>query len=482
MSNGSNALDAIKHVVVLMFENRSFDHLFGAYPGANGLFDQNGKLKPDVYNLSNPTQPTAPGVQRYVPIEITPDVALEHDFDHDFGDGMMQELFGPGTTGFVDGKPVNAPALMSPKTNGGFVSTTAYNAAGHPKNGQQSMSYYRHGSLQVLHALAAEFVLCDHFFCDAPATTLLNRLFMHSASTDNHLTDKQSGIDLKVPTIFERIEEKKRTWKMYAPWAIRQDGTVVPNTHMDTVFFHHIKHSAFTNRPITEFASDLLEVNQIGGTALPFYSFLMCWLPFDHIFTTATDTSMHPNADIRAGENLLAAVYKALRNSPHWKDTLLIVTFDENGGIYDHVAPRPAKRPDPNAKVAHYTDTYLNAECTFDFGLLGPRVPALLISPWLRKGAIASDPYQNTSILRLIRKLIDAPKLTMRDDTAPCLSKVFDDFGLPQARTDCPTSIEGYANYPYADGDLAKTYRVPLDCAIEAPAYAAQLAKLYGSG
>jgi phospholipase C len=204
----------------------------------------------------------------------------------------------------------------------------------------------------------------------------------------------------------------------------------------------------------------------------------MRWLPLtDKISTTSTDTSMHPNSDIRPGENYLAAVYKTLRNSPCWNDTLLIVTFDENGGLYDHVAPPATKAP--NSKTGSEYDQYLGAECTFDFTLLGPRIPALLVSPWLRPG-IATHQFQNTSVLRLIEDLIGSPCLNARDGNAPKLDCIFDDFGLPQPRTDCPASFPGYPGFPYADGDLGKIYVVPPGAKGAAPRYMAHLARIYG--
>lgn len=468
--------EAIKHVVVLMFENRSFDHLFGAFPGVNGIFTEDGCVNPEIYNLADPTQPQGPSNEIYMPVAITPEIKLEHDFDHNFGNGMMQELFGPGTTGCQDGLPINAPAKTYPSTNSGFVSTIAYNVNANTRNGPQSMSYYQHGSLRVLHRLASEFVLCDNWFCDIPATTLLNRFFMHTAQTDGILTDGQGGTIIGSKTIFDQITEHGASWKMYAPLAEKLGQgiiEIIPNPQIDSRFLAtQIQDSPFTNRPITEFAADL------AAGKLPLYSFLMCWLP-PKISNKSIDTSMHPNSDIRPGENYLAAVYNALRNSPHWNDTLLIVNFDENGGMYDHVAPPKAVAP--NSKVGREWDEYLQAHCTFDFTRLGPRIPALLISPWLRRG-IAKQRYENVSILRFIQSLIGAPGLTARDADAPTLDTIFAEFHQPQPRTDCPASVAGYPGFPYADGDLSKTYVVPSDAEAAPPPYMAQLAKSYRLG
>src|SRR4030081_1436405 len=101
---------------------------------------------------------------------------------------------------------------------------------------------------------------------------------------------------------------------MFAP-GTEKNGDAIPNPQIDSRFLQTIQDSSNTNLPITEFASD------VANGTLPLYSFLMCWLPLT-VSSQETDTSMHPNSDIRPGENYLAAVYNALRNSPRWNDTL----------------------------------------------------------------------------------------------------------------------------------------------------------------
>lgn len=447
------------HIVVLMFENRSFDHLFGAFPGVNGVLDEAGHVKPGLYNLADPTQPANEATNPPIlPFAITPDVPLNHDFFHDFS-GMMPELFGPLTSGWSQSQgAIDAPATTYPATNSGFYSAAAYNVDpdGGTINGLQDMSYYSNGSLKVLHRLASEFVLCDNWFCDTPGDTLLNRFFMHAATANGELSDSQ-GLVIDVPTIFDRIEAADETWKMYAPWA-DIDGQTVSNRQIDTRFFPSVQNSPNTNLPVTQFAEDLA-----SGT-LPFYSFLMCWLPLNQ---NLPDTSMHPNSDVRVGENYLAAVYNALRNSPHWEDTLLIVTFDENGGIYDHVPPRTTVAPDD--KTGSLLDPYRSGiQLSFDFTLLGPRIPVLMVSPWLSSG-IAGGQYQNTSVLRMIHDRIGSKPLTLRDANAPQLDAILAEFGLAQPRTDCPASMPGYENLAYADGDLCQTYSPPPDAAAAEP-------------
>ena len=438
----------IKHIVVLMFENRSFDHMLGGMPGVNGVLLPDGTVNPACYNTMSPTH--APDSIQNKPVYSTPidlsgQAGLTHDFNHDFGDGMMPDLFGPGTTGYLDGKPVNAPAVTYPGMNSGFLSTVAYNvnvaeaealhmpvSAGkdplqqvHPVNGPSSMYFFENGSLKVFHQLASEFVVCDNWYCDMPGHTQPNRCFMHCATSGNMGIDEtNTGMELS-KTIFQQIEGMGYDWKMYTPGGWWRDST----------FLAGIVNSPYADVPIDQFCKDLQ-----NGT-LPFYSFLMPGLGAD------PDTSMHPASRVEPGENYLAAVYNALRVSPYWENTLLIVNFDENGGIYDHVMPPQAATPDPLKPISYATNNN-GTQAEFDFSLLGPRIPTLLISPWLFKG-IDSTQYQNTSILRYLQDLISGStglflNLTQRDAKAPSIVQVFDSLGSVEPRTDCPLNIEGY--------------------------------------
>jgi phospholipase C len=432
----SNALSAIQNVVVLMFENRSFDHIFGALPGVNGVLLPDGQVKPNLYNLPDPTQPPS---ATNVPVYSTGvDTAykLPHDFNHDFGDGMMPDLFGPGTTGFVDGKPIGAPTKTYPATNSGFLSSTVFAASGQPQ-GPSAMTYFAYQSLQVLHTLADNFVVCDNWFCDMPGHTLPNRCFMHCATTGNvGIADNDSGT-IYSPTIFQLIEGCGQTWKMYSPLSGQFDSYWLNDSS---------RLSPNTGISIEQFAADL------KNGALPFYSFLMCWTDY----TAKRDSSMHPASPLQPGENYLAAVYNALLASPYWQNTLLVVTFDENGGIYDHVVPLAAVQPEIGPPQT-ITNNY-GTDSTFDFTLLGPRIPVLLISPWLAHGVDCTQ-YRNTSILRFLEDLLVPPtspnatsvSLSSRDATATSIAEAFNKLGLTTPRIDCKPA-EGYPGYIWYDG------------------------------
>ena len=166
---------------------------------------------------------------------------------------------------------------------------------------------------------------------------------------------------------------------------------------------------------------------------------------------------MHPDSLVEAGENFLACIYNALNQSQYWGNTLLIVNFDENGGMYDHKRVPATVAPDfdPNngqqPPVWTWKSSITGLTYSFDFTVLGARIPVLLISPWLQAG-VCNTQYQNTSILRFLQDLLPNTAepywLTRRDQNAPSIAPVFDysQFGASAIRNDCPSNIQGYTN------------------------------------
>lgn len=433
--------EKIKHVVVLMFENRSFDHLLGAMPEVNGLFDEQG-LKQDVYNLCDPLKPPGPDNLKQLPFPITPGISERtyiRNPNHSFA-GVMADLYGPGTIGVIRGEALHPPCKTYPATNSGFIHTN-YVQAGPPGYPEQYsvMAYFEWESMQVFHRLAKEFVVCDNWFCDFPGHTNPNRAFMHCATTGHMLMDCNTS-DVFEPTIFERLESMDKDWKMYMPAA---------TDIADTAFLNNLVNSKkwpahpdnCTDVLLSQFCTDV----QLGQ--LPFYSFICPWK------FCGQDPSMHPASPVEAGENLLAGVYLVLRNSSLWENTLLIVNFDENGGLYDHVRPPAVTPPYPGENcemVSEGSRPYL-----FDYSTLGPRIPVLLISPWLNKG-IDSTRLQNTSILRFLFDLASgftAPSyLTERDLNASSVALALENHFRSTAREDCPEALPVYENFVFHDG------------------------------
>lgn len=450
-----SAVGNIKHVIVLMFENRSFDHVLGDMPGVNGVHAINGAPNPEIYNLPDPTQPPSGSNPPVTPMEIVTGAGpatvngqpvnyeaaeITYNYDHSFA-GMMSDLYGAGTNGVVNGQPTPTPAKMFPGTNPGFYQ--------HAQDTASVLSYFAWYSMQVFHPLADNFVVCDAWYCDYPGYTLANRAFMHCATIGSQGLNDPNFEMVNSLSIFEQLERINQTWKMY--WSGDNCDTVWLNDTVQQQLWNSQEPGGFnvSEVPIAQLFVDLKSDPE--NSTLPFYSFIMCWN------SIGTDTSMHPDSSVEAGENLLACIYNALRASPYWENTLLVVTFDENGGIYDHMPVLPATPPVAGRKPQ------TEGPYTFDFTVLGPRIPVLLISPWLQRG-VCSTQFQNTSILRFLQDLgVGAllssppagPFLTQRDKTAPSITSVFDysGFGLPTVRdpSSYPASVAPYqesSRYP----------------------------------
>jgi phospholipase C len=463
MPNAASASDQIENIVVMMFENRSFDQIFGDCPGVNGLFDPKHAFKHECYNVKDPLKEPGPGNERILPRALDVDKPLDGDPDHSFP-GMIVDIFGPGTTGVLHGKPINNPTKTHPDGMSGFV----YH---NPKDEQRDyiMGYFECGKLKVLHTLAANFLVCDNWFCDLPGHTWPNRMFMHCATTFNEeIDDPNAGHD-RYWTIYQLLEEAhlrggvaSAPWKMYV-LAGSEKGRLQYGM-ADSYFLNsYVRTSPCTNRPISEFVTD------VNNGTLPFYSFIVPGPP-QSCNQPWMNTSMHPVAMMQPGENVLGAVYNTLRSSSYWEKTLLIVTFDENGGLYDHVAPLEAAIPIPQFKPSAED----KGQREFDFSLLGPRIPVLLISPWLNQG-VDSHQYQNTSILRFLEEKAGTfarSGLTERDYKANSLSPAFQDFGTDAPRTKTPEKLELYVDvpgqtgkkFPYYDGDLMCPIDLVADC------------------
>jgi phospholipase C len=250
--------------------------------------------------------------------------------------------------------------------------------------------------------------VCDHWFASAPTETLPNRAFTCAATSQGHMDDKTHTFT--APSIFGLLGSHGITWGIYGYTA----EPLTRNTFTDIASAQHGTIGLFTD--FTSAAAN--------GT-LPAFSFLEpSW--------GADGDSQHPNYDVAKGEHLIHDVYQALRNGPAWPKTLLVLTYDEHGGCYDHVPPPAGAVPPDNT----------TGEFGFDFTRFGPRVPAVLVSPLIPPNTVFrvpanSTPLDHTSILKTVQHRWNLPSLTARDAAAP-------DFGdaltLTTPRTDNPLS------------------------------------------
>jgi phospholipase C len=399
----ANQLGAIKHIVLLMLENRSFDQMLGF------LYESNGNTSPSNQPFDgltgNESNPDDAGREIKV-FKIDPE---QHTYlmpGADPGEGFHNTNYQLFCT--------DLPTAGEVPTNKGFVvnfkSAIASDLANHYQDSlpgtvpDEIMGMYPPEALPIMSALAKGFAVCDRWFASAPTQTIPNRAFVGAATSQGHLDNH-----VKVFTcgsIYGLLSKNNIDWAIYG---YNRD----PMTRLDFTDTQQADESHFGH--FRDFQS-----RAAAGT-LPAYSFLEpSW--------GSAGNSQHPNNDVSLGEQLMHDVYYAVRNGPGWNDTLLVITYDEHGGNYDHVPPPWGAVP-PDASVG---------EWNFDFTRFGVRVPALLISPRIAAGTVfraRRGTIDHTSVLKTIELRWALPALTERDKAAADLGDVLT---LATARTDDP--------------------------------------------
>ncbi len=412
-------LQNIQRFVVLMLENRSFDHLLGNLKPLIPAID--GVTGSEFSNFPDPNNPQPP------PVTTGPATGFAMPFDppHEFCD-VQKQLFGPDPTVQLCSNPPVVPAPMN-----GFLNTanSAATAAAVPADGFRVMEFFKPAQLSVMSTLAQEFALFNYWYSSLPGPTWPNRFFVHAA-TSGGLVDSPGteqivvGFSFASSTIYHALSDAGKDWRIY-------HGGLPQSAGIDSLRFAYI--DPFTRH----FREMKYFVNDVNAGILPEYTFIEP--QYDTGGNFVNGNSMHPLNDVRKGESLVKLVYETLRNSPkYWADTMFIITFDEHGGFFDHVPPPPA------APTGDDT-TYANPGHPFNFNRYGIRVPTIVISAYTRKGTLIGanpvDPntvFDHTSILATVEEKFGLPALTQRDKAANTLDVAVN---LTTPRTDAPLAL-----------------------------------------
>lgn len=373
----------IQHLVVLMLENRSFDHLLGFLKRENAAI--NGLT-------GDETNPAADELRPDVKVsDAAGDVQdLDPDPGHDFDDVTLQIFGVPDATG---------PADMS-----GFVRDYA-RVSGSTIHGENIMKCFHPETLPVLATLAMQYGVCDRWFASVPSSTIPNRMFVHGASSAGSVSQDAIEAPFLLKTIFEGFGPNTiHSYRIYSPGASILIANKFLMQHQDK----------FAN--YSQFEADALHGN------LPAYTFIEPTYDDDDAGNFAT--SQHPDFPVDRGERLIAEVYSILTKSPGWKSTLLLILYDEHGGLYDHVVPPTLACKPENA---HLPVPNSGPPFNFDFTRVGVRVPAVFVSPCIPPGTIISDQdYDHCSVVATVRKLFcqGSEPLTWREAQAATFENV----------------------------------------------------------
>jgi acid phosphatase len=417
--DGDAALRQLDHIIVIYLENRSFDNVYGEFPGANGLAAASGApLQVDGSGTPFATLPAVPGmasipttlpnapfdIEQFVPANVP-----TRDLVHRFYQEQRQ----------IDGGRMDKFALVSDAR--GLV-----------------MGFY-HTARLPLAAEAARYTLCDNFFHGAFGGSFLNHFWLIAAQTpvfpnapasavaqldangnlvrdgfvtpDGYAVNTAFSVNTPHPagvpqanlvpnqtfaTIGDRLSERGISWAWYAGgWNDALAG------HADPLFqFHHqpfvffARYADGTAAKAEHLKDEQDFVAALSNGRLPAVSFVK---------PIGIDNEHPGYTDLITGENHVKQLIDAVRSSPHWNHTAIIITYDENGGFWDHVAPPVADRWGP-----------------------GSRVPTIVISPFAHKGVVDHHRYDTTSILALIEHRWGLVPLSARDAAADPLSGAFD--------------------------------------------------------
>ncbi|XP_074292438.1 non-specific phospholipase C2 isoform X2 [Silene latifolia] len=335
----------IKTIVVLVMENRSFDHMLGWMKKLNPEINGVDGSETNHLSVSDPNS-------EIINYNDTSHYVVDPDPGHSF-QAMREQIFGSNQTRSDEPAPMNGFAQQAYSVNGSIE------MARHVMNG------FRPDMIPVYQTLVQEFAVFDRWFASVPSSTQPNRLFVHSGTSGGATSNIPALLAKGYPqrTIFENLEDSDIGFRIYYQ--------NIPAT----LFYRNLRKLKYIPKflPYGMFFKKHAREGKLPGYAV--------------IEQRYTDTKLdpanddHPSHDVYQGQLFIKEVYETLRASPQWNETLLLITYDEHGGFYDHVPTPLIGIPSPDGIVG--PEPFL-----FNFDRLGVRVPTIAVSPWIEKGTV----------------------------------------------------------------------------------------------
>jgi len=355
----------IEHVVVLMLENRSFDHMLGYLSLERGRTDVDG-LRPGMAN--------AVGATSYPIHRLGATHLPDERWDPDHSGGATREQINDGA---MDGFAAS------------YAQTLQGRGLANPDPGVV-MGYYNHEDLPVYDHLAEHFLVCDRWHSSVPGATWPNRLYALAGSAAGSLDDKKPLPLYDKHSFVRHLDAAGVSWRWYS----YDIGTL--RCGDDEYLLGHHDRFAYVQKLKLSLASRAAESPFIDEDAASFVEDAargrlpaVSWIDpnFKDLNLVGTPPNDdHPPSDVQEGQELVFLVYNALATSPLWDRTLLLIVYDEHGGFHDHVPP-PEHPPDDDPTV---------------FSRYGVRVPAIVVSPWVAPRAVSNALYDHATIIKTI--------------------------------------------------------------------------------
>jgi len=377
----TNGLANLKHIIFFVQENRSFDNYFGMlgpYKASLGLANDVDGLNLNVTLPNTQGQPVHPFHYQTVCTEnLSPSWNESHV---DVDGGLMDN----------------------------FLKTTTSVASTIDPTGTRAMGYYDQSDLPYYYELAARFATSDRFFSPLLSNTVPNRFYLFTATSFGNTApvSPPSG-GFTQPTVFDRLDQAGVSWRYYY-----QDGPASAFIQQ----FSTYQRDAAKVVSISNWAADVQ-----NDTTLPSVIFI------ERAGVSGLDE--HPGSNVQKGAADGANIINTLIKSPSWPDSAFILTYDEGGGLNEHVRPAREVKPDNIAPILRPTDK------PADFNQTGFRVPIVVISPWVKPSFVSHTSRDYTSILRLIEDTFNVAPLTLRDINADNMMEFFDFSAGPRLLT-----------------------------------------------
>jgi phospholipase C len=445
----SGNITVLNHIVVFVQENRSFDNYYGAmrqYWAENGIPDQSFDGLPQFNPKSGepPLYGPAPALPGCNPADPPPSDCI-WDPSHTVASFHFITACNENTSpswneAHVDWNFDDQVGKYAAKNNG-FVKTAGHDARTNPGkpfydvNGIRAMGYWDGTDLNYAYFMASNFATSDRFFQPAMSRTNINREYLTAATSGGYAYPNNSNPpydtpQLKSTTIFEELDKAGITWKFYVdptgtpctgpPYeasCLLQNNTYIENF---TYAQHIILYTPQNIVPISQYFSDLAD-----GT-----------LPQFAEIAPASDASLDEHGtdndnfpeNIQAGERYASTFINGLMQSPYWSDSALIFTYDESGGMYDHVSPQPEPSPDgiPPLDLPSDSVCYSVTGPTCNFTWTGYRIPLIVISPYAKQNYVDHTVSDSTAILKFVETRFNLPALNARDAAQPDMTQFFD--------------------------------------------------------
>ena len=413
------SLQSINHIVFMAQENRSFDSYFGklsAYWAANGFPAQQFDGLPA--NASNPSYSTNGSPATLSSFHVATECVdnLSPSWDESHIDWNLNEPIGPTAT--LDGFA---------HTAGKYASDLGYSDT----QGRRAMGYYDGSDLNYYYFMASNFATSDRWFAPVLSRTQVNRMYLFAATSQGYVyppgTDAADNNALTAPTIFDALSKANVSWKVY----YTDDTCPGPCTYL-TQFQKYTPPNALPSNvvPVSQYLTDVQ-----AGT-LPSVAFI------ETGYLSNKDEHPSSGTNVQTGAAYVASLINALMTSSSWKDSVFILTYDEPGGLYDHVSPQPSVNPDGIAPI----DLQPNDICTppavnpsnCNFEKTSFRVPVIVVSPFTKKNYVSHTVADYTAILKFIETRFNVPPLTKRDAAQMDMTEFFDFQKVPWATPPTP--------------------------------------------